>query len=156
MESNLEPLSLAHSMGLTTPDQQAVDLIAFASERMMAHKAEHGGMLVQVGPDHFETHHRFTPGLYSRTCKVIGPALMASRVHKTEHQFVIALGECYVWTAQNGVEVQVTGHVGTTTPGTFRLIYVPVECQCTTFHVTDLTDPKVIMEQITDTPYFLT
>lgn len=146
-----DPLSIAQSMGIQAPGQDALELIAFAAEKMR----DAGGAVIQVGPSHFETTHRFTPGLYSRTVKVVGPALMASVVHKTEHQFVISLGECYVWRPGHGVEMNMCGHVGITTPGTFRLVFVPVECQCTTFHATTLTDPKAIMAEISELPSFL-
>ena len=37
----------------------------------------------------FPTFHRFTPGLYSRTVLLRAGESAVSRVHKTEHQFVL-------------------------------------------------------------------
>ncbi len=91
--------------------------------------------------------HRFTPGLYSRTMTPEKGILIVSRIHKTEHQWVLSKGKVSVWT-ENGLETLSAPHLGITTPGTRRVILVHEDCVWTTFHPTSLTDVKEIEDAI--------
>lgn len=86
--------------------------------------------------------HRFLPGLYVRQIFMPEGTLVASKLHKTTHPFVILQGRVSV---RNGDrwEVLGAGHIGVTTPGTHRLLYIYEDCVWVTFHpnpdnITDL------------------
>lgn len=96
--------------------------------------------------------HRFTPGLYSREVQVPAGTWIITKVHKTEHQFVLASGTCLVWTEADGVQRVNAGDVGVTKPGTRRVVYTPTGCRWVTFHPTNETDVDVIERAVIYSP----
>lgn len=87
--------------------------------------------------------HRWTPGMYSR--EIFMPAtferagqiyhtVLTSKIHKTEHQFVVISGRAEVYVPGVGVEVLEAGHVGITKPGTRRVLLIHEDCRWITFH----------------------
>lgn len=88
--------------------------------------------------------HTFTPGLYGR--QIFNPkgALIITKIHKTEHQFIISQGELSVWTAEEGVVRHKAPYHGITKPGTRRIIYAHEDTILTTFHATDETTPEAV------------
>lgn len=92
--------------------------------------------------------HSFVPGFYVRTIRMPKDALVVSKIHLTEHPFVITKGRVSVWNETTGVQHFTAPHAGITKPGTRRVLYVHEDCEWTTFHATDLTDPAKIEEQI--------
>src|SRR3989442_15642842 len=68
--------------------------------------------------------HRFTPGLYTR--EIFNPAgtLLTTKIHKTEHPFVIAQGRVSVFVPGEKVVHLRAPYVGVTKAGTRRIIYV--------------------------------
>ena len=86
--------------------------------------------------------HRFTPGMYIRTIQMPRGAIVVSKIHRTQHPFVITKGRCSVWDAQNGVQQLCAGHIGITMPGTRRILYIHEDTEWTTFHATDKTTPE--------------
>lgn len=96
--------------------------------------------------------HRFTPGLYIR--EIFMPALpggtiVTSRIHLFEHPFVISKGKVMVWTEGEGNQLLVAPYTGVTKPHTRRILHVLEDTIWTTFHVTNETDPDVIVKQVT-------
>lgn len=92
--------------------------------------------------------HIFTPGLYSREIFMPKGTLVTSKIHKTEHPYVISMGVVSVWTEMDGVINIAAPYSGITKPGTRRLIYVHEDCIWTTFHPTNHTDVDKIEEDI--------
>lgn len=92
--------------------------------------------------------HRFTPGLYTREIFMPKGTLVTSKIHKTEHPYVISMGIVSVWTEEDGVKTLSAPHTGITKPNTRRVIFVHEDCIWTTFHVTNETDVDKIEEQI--------
>ena len=98
--------------------------------------------------------HRFTPGLYIR--EILMPAsvypvetVVTSRIHLTEHPFVVSKGKLKVWQEESGwVQIEAP-YTGITKAGTRRLLIIQEDTIWTTFHVTEETDPDVILSQIT-------
>lgn len=78
--------------------------------------------------------HRFTPGLYVREIFMPAGTLLTSRIHKTEHPYVITKGVVSVLIPGTGVETLSAGHVGITLPGTRRLLYIHEDTTWLTFH----------------------
>jgi hypothetical protein len=96
--------------------------------------------------------HTFTPGMYARQIFMPKGTLVISRIHKTEHPYVVTEGRARVWTEDNGVVDIKAPHFGVTKPGTCRVLYIVEDCTWTTFHATDETDPEKWVETFTDDP----
>lgn len=88
--------------------------------------------------------HSFTPGLYSREITMPKGAMIVSKIHKTEHPFVVSKGHAAVWTEDKGVVQIRAPYFGITKPGTRRVLFIHQECVWTTFHPTTLTDVDAI------------
>lgn len=104
--------------------------------------------------------HRFTPGLYIREISMPKGALVVSKIHKTEHPFVVSKGHAAVWVEGVGVVQIKAPYTGITKPGTRRILYIHEDCVWTTFHPTNKTDPKeieadVIMDPANAEPFEL-
>lgn len=92
--------------------------------------------------------HRFTPGMYAREIFMPKGSLVVSKIHKTEHPFVVISGRAAVWDAANGVQQLQGGHVGITKPGTRRVLFIHEDCRWITFHATDKLDVHEIEADI--------
>jgi hypothetical protein len=92
----------------------------------------------------FPVIHRFTPGLYIREIYMPKEALIMSKIHRTEHPFVISKGSVYVRNKDGTWELLEAPYTGITYPGTRRVLSIKEDCIWTTFHPTDIepTDPS--------------
>lgn len=94
-------------------------------------------------PANTELRHTFTNGMYARTIFVPAGSIVSTKIHKTQHQFIIQVGCASVWTAATGwVTCQAPFH-GITEPGTRRIVQCHTDNVWTTFHpnpdnITDL------------------
>jgi quercetin dioxygenase-like cupin family protein len=96
--------------------------------------------------------HRFAPGCYAREMFLPKGVMAISKVHRTEHFFVMLAGQMSVWDAENGVQQVSAGHIGITKPGTRRIGFAHEDCRWVTFHPTDKLDVAEIEEEIIE-PY---
>lgn len=78
--------------------------------------------------------HRFTPGMYCRTIYMPKDSIVTSKIHKTEHPFVISQGSVSVWTEEQGLISMSAPYMGITKPGTRRVLHVHEPTIWTTFH----------------------
>lgn len=92
--------------------------------------------------------HRFTPGLYIREIFMPAGTLVVTKIHKTEHPFVISQGRVSVFDEIHGVQELAAPHCGITLPGTRRALYVHEDTIWTTFHPTELRDIEAIEREI--------
>ena len=92
--------------------------------------------------------HRFTPGLYVREIFMPAGHLVISKIHKTEHPFVISKGKVAVFIEEDGWQVFAAPHTGITKPGTQRVLFIIEDTVWLTFHPTQLTDVDAIEEEI--------
>lgn len=104
--------------------------------------------LSEKSPHQCQVTHRFTPGMYSREILMPKGTLLTSKIHMTEHQYVVTEGIAHVWTEQAGVVTLQAPYVGITKPGTRRILYIEQDCRWITFHPTEETDLKKIEEQL--------
>lgn len=93
------------------------------------------------------THH-FTPGLYAREIFVPKHSLVVTKIHKTEHPFVMLTGAARVWTDESGVVELKAPFVGITKAGTRRVLWITEDCRWITFHPTTKTDLKKIEDEV--------
>lgn len=96
----------------------------------------------------FDNRHDFCPGLYARTIFMAANTIVISKIHKTQHFFVVAKGSCTVVDSHGNRKLIAAPYLGVTMPGTERALHIHEDCIWTTFHVTDLTDPEEIGKQI--------
>lgn len=108
------------------------------------------GMLTQAPAVDLPLVHRFTPGLYVREIFMPAGTLCTSKIHKTEHPFVITKGRVSVYIPGVGVEHFQAPHFGITKPGTRRVLYIHEDCTWITFHPnpTDDEDLTVMEERL--------
>lgn len=83
----------------------------------------------------FPVVHRFTPGLYIREIFMPAGSVLTSKIHKTEHPFVISQGIVSVWTPETGAITLKAPYTGITKPGTRRVLFIHEDTIWITFHV---------------------
>lgn len=93
--------------------------------------------------------HRFADGLYIREIFMPAGSLLTSKIHKTEHPFIISKGKVNVW-IDGVVHTYEAPYCGITKPGTRRVLYILEDCVWTTIHRNDDNerDPLVIENRI--------
>jgi hypothetical protein len=92
--------------------------------------------------------HRFTQGLYSREITMPADTLIISKVHKTQHQFIVSKGVVDVYNIQDGSCIRIEApYSGITEAGTRRMLYVCEETIWTTFHPLDYLTSDIEDEQ---------
>ena len=92
--------------------------------------------------------HRFTPGLYIREILMPKGTLITSKIHLTEHPYVISKGTVYVFIEGVGWKKYVAPYTGITKPYTRRILFIEEDTIWTTFHVTEETDLAKLEEQL--------
>jgi hypothetical protein len=90
------------------------------------------------------TVHRFAGGVYIRETSAPAGTLVTTKIHLTEHPFMILKGEVSVWTEEDGPVRIKAPFCGVTKPGTRRVAYVHEDTVWVTFHATDDTDVERI------------
>lgn len=95
---------------------------------------ERGGVL---GAEQFPVVHRFVPGMYIREIHMPAGSVLTSKIHKTEHPFVLTKGVVSVWSLNEGTVVYKAPHFGITKPGTRRVLLVHEDAVWITFHAGD-------------------
>mgnify|MGYP007100086479 CR=1 FL=1 len=79
--------------------------------------------------------HRFTPGLYIREIFMPAGSLIVSKIHLTEHPYMVMWGKVSVWTDDEGeVEIEAP-FTGTTMAGTRRVLFCHTDVLWTTCHL---------------------
>lgn len=98
----------------------------------------------------FYVDHMFTPGLYAREIFMPAGSLLTSKVHKTEHQFRVLMGNVAVLDQSGEWVFLEEGYKGITKPGTRRLLYCFTDVVWETFHPTDKTTVEEVEDEIID------
>lgn len=95
-------------------------------------------MLVSLPVIDMPVEHSFTPYLYCRTITMPAGSILTSKIHRTEHPYVLLRGRILVLVVGEKVATLLeAGHRGITKPGTRRALFVPDDsgpCVWTTFH----------------------
>lgn len=117
-----------------------------------------GGELRVGGPEleHFPERHIFTPGLYIRELRAPAGSVITSRIHTTEHPWVMSAGHASVYSDEDGPMDVRAPAFGITRAGTRRMAFVHEDMVWTTFHATELTDVDEVEKTIYapwDNPY---
>ena len=94
----------------------------------------HGGEIQDFGEDIYKLTHRFTPGLYIREIYMPAGSVLSTKIHKTEHPFVISAGKVSVYSGNDGPQYIEAPYTGITKPGTRRFLVVHEDTIWTTFH----------------------
>lgn len=81
-----------------------------------------------------EVTHRFTPGLYTRQILMKAGTRHLSKIHRTRHQYIVSQGACLV--SENGAPtvMLIAPYHGFTEPGTWRQLFIIMDCLWTTMH----------------------
>lgn len=111
----------------------------------------HGGHTIGVGSSkdpEFRTNHTFTPGMYIRELFLPAGSVNVSKIHRTEHPFVILTGLVSVYSENDGVQHLRGPYFGITRVGSRRLVVAHEPTVWLTFHATELTDVDAIEQMI--------
>lgn len=92
--------------------------------------------------------HRFYPGLYVRTLYIPAGTLATSKIHLSEHPFVVLSGMIAVYSERTGPVVVQGPHFGETKPGDRRVGLAITDTVWVSFHATEKTDPDEIEREI--------
>ena len=92
------------------------------------------------------THH-FAPGVYAREMWMPAGCLITGKIHLTEHLNILSQGAVSVSNSDESIFMQAP-HTFVSPVGTKRAIYAHEDSTWTTIHVTELTDPDKIEEEI--------
>lgn len=80
------------------------------------------------------TKHIFTPGLYVRQVFMKKGRFITTRIHLTEHPYIVSFGRALIWTDDDGVIEFDGDHIGVTKPGARRLLYILEDMLWATCH----------------------
>jgi hypothetical protein len=107
----------------------------------------------QLPQESFPLRHLFTPDLYIREILLPKGSLLTTRIHLTEHPFVISSGVVSVWDDECGWLTLYAPHTGITKPGTRRILFAHTDVIWSTFHVNldNEKDPDKIVRRVTFT-----
>ena len=94
-------------------------------------------MLENCEPVHCLTTHRFTDGMYIREIFMPAGSLITSKIHKTEHPYIVSYGKVAVSIDGDDWNEITAPYTGITNPGTRRVLYIIEDCIWTTFHRID-------------------
>jgi hypothetical protein len=94
-------------------------------------------MLENCEPVHCLTTHMFTDGMYIREIFMPAGSLITSKVHKTEHPYIVSYGKVAVSIDGNDWIEITAPYTNITKPGTRRVLYILEDCIWTTFHIVD-------------------
>lgn len=93
----------------------------------------------------------FAPGLYLRKMFMPRNSILTSKIHNTDHPYIMSLGIVKVWSQEypDGVEIIAPYH-GITTKGTRRLILAYEDTFITTIHANpdNCQDMEILEERI--------
>lgn len=103
------------------------------------------GALVDVRQ---QLRHIFTPGLYARELSLPRGTIVVTKIHNTEHPFVVSKGVVRVFIEGVGWETITAPHLGVTKPLTRRVVLIVEDCVWTTFHPTDKKTPEEVEAEI--------
>lgn len=131
-----------------SPSQIAKDCVKINDlEKFMA--LECGDQIIDM-----PVKHGFTPGLYTREIFMPAGTLTTSKIHKTEHPYIVIQGHMLVYMADGTVQEIKAPYRGITKPGARRVIYVVTDSVWITFHPTQETDLAKIEDQLIE-PHFI-
>lgn len=94
-------------------------------------------MLENCEPVHCLTTHKFTDGMYIREIFMPARSLITSKVHKTEHPYIVSYGKVAVSIDGDEWDEITAPYTDITKPGTRRILYILEDCIWTTFHRVD-------------------
>ncbi len=94
-------------------------------------------MLENFDAVHCLTTHRFTDGMYIREIFMPAGSLITSKIHKTEHPYIVSYGKVAVSIDGDDWYEITAPYTGITIPGTRRVLYIIEDCIWTTFHRID-------------------
>ncbi len=108
----------------------------------------------RMGTTEFETSGFFVGGMYVKTVVIPAGSYLTSRVHKTNHPFILSQGSMIIYT-QDGGEMRVDApYIDITLAGTRRFAMAETDCLWTCVHRTDKTTHEEVEEEVVE-PYKL-
>jgi hypothetical protein len=133
-------------MDLTSPSPATPPLVGIDQHTALDHIQR---QMLSVEQADCPVVHTFVPGLYARQCTMPANSLILSKIHKTEHVFVVSKGKLTVFVSEEeGWKTIQAPYQGVTKPGTRRIAFIHEETVWTTFHPTDKETPDEVEADI--------
>ena len=128
---------------------KATEIASLAPEEYNTFVDNFEASLVKVGtPVDCPLLHEFADGIYRRWIFMPAGSLISSKIHLTNHFWVMTRGAAYVIQPGSAKLIQAPYH-GITEPNTRRMLMVVADCEWATYHlVGDETDIDKIEEKI--------
>jgi hypothetical protein len=104
--------------------------------------------LSQMPPAVCPLTHLFTPGIYLRKIFMPAMSMVTSKIHKTEHPFIVLKGTVSVKNGDEEPIVIQAPYIGTTKPGTRRVLMCHTDVEWATIHATDKENAEEIEDEI--------
>ncbi len=105
------------------------------------------GEMMKMPQTELQTNHYFANGMYARELHRAAGTLIAGKVHKHEHFFIVTKGCIIVWT-ENGMVRMCAPYVHVSKPGTKRVTLAETDATGMTVHRTEKTDLDEIEAEI--------
>lgn len=96
-------------------------------EELMINKMVASGEFHLIDPEE-NVVHLFTPGIYTREITMYPGQRITSKIHKSEHQFIISQGLAVVYD-EEGSHILSAPYRAVTKAGTRRVLLIPEECE---------------------------
>ena len=144
-------------MNGTLTRNEHTDALAVVRERLCSEPwrkiEEIEALLERLPQQPLPLNHVFVDGLYCREVLMKAGLIVTTRIHLTEHVFVISAGKVSVLGDDQQWVTLRAPHTGVTKPGTRRMIVVHEDCIWSTFHPNpkNETDPDAIVRDVTFT-----
>lgn len=108
------------------------------TEVVSAFMADAAGFISKLPPAGIRIENKFAPGVYLRKMFAKPGAMIVSKVHKTEHFFILAQGRILVFDGVHEAVILKAPYQGLTMPGAQRLGIVLDEVLWINIHPTDI------------------
>lgn len=103
----------------------------------------------EIGVIDFETSGFFCGGMYVRTVFVPKGSFLTSKIHKTDHPFILSAGTITIFT-QQGEQTLTAPHIDITLKGTRRFARADSDVLFTTIHRTDKKTEQEVEEEVVE------
>lgn len=87
-------------------------------------------------------------GLYVRTVLIPAGTYLTSKLHNTDHPFILSAGEIIIYTEDGGEQHLKSPFIDITPKGTRRFAKAVTDCLWTTIHRTDHTTEEEIEKEV--------
>lgn len=106
--------------------------------------------MIEIGESEFETSGFLVGGMYVRSIFIPAGSFLTSKVHRSDHPFILSAGSIVIYTEDGGEQVLHAPYIDITKAGTRRFAKALTDCLWTCIHRIDKTTDKTTEKEIED------